>query len=267
MSFRTTSRINMARRFRMLTWLLCAFLITATAQIPPRPSPDRLVNNLSREQPNFLSAQQEKSLERTLEDFSRETSNQICIVIVDELNGMDEATFATGILNDWGIGSRKNNNGVVILVKPTGNQGQRRLFISVGYGLEGAITDLQTKHIRENDMVPFFQKGQYYEGLLYGVQSLMQASKKEYNIGKKRRPAEGNWVQEHPVIFIILVIIAVLLMFRSGGGGRGGGITYFGGGFGGFGRGFRGGGGGFSGGGFGGFGGGRGGGGGSGGSW
>ena len=261
----------MAWKSLILAWLLCLLTTAATAQIPSRPSPPRLVNNLSKEQPGFLSAQQQQSLERTLEDFSEETSNQICIVIVDDLKGMDEATFATKILNDWGIGSKKNNNGVVILVKPTGSQGQRKLFISVGYGLEGAITDLQTKHIRENDIVPYFQKGQYYEGLLYGVQSLMQASKGEYNIGTKRRhgPKEGNWVQEHPIIFIILVIIAVLLMFRSGGGGGGRGITYFGGGFGGFGRGFGGGsgGGGFPGGGFGGFGGGRGGGGGSGGSW
>lgn len=248
---------------RLLTWLLCLSCCASLAQVPPRPSPERLVNNLSKEQPNFLSAKQEQSLERTLEDFSRETSNQICIVIVDDLGGMDESSFAAKVLNDWGVGSRKNNNGVVILVKPTGSEGQRKLFISVGYGLEGAMTDLQTKHIRENDILPYFRKGQYYEGLLYGVQSLMQAAKKEYHIGQKRRPAEGNWVQDHPILFIILVIIAVLLLFRTGGRG-GGGITYFGGGFG---RGFGGGGGGFSGGGFGGFGGGRGGGGGSGGSW
>jgi uncharacterized protein len=260
----------MAFRHWIISLLACFVFTTALAQIPPRPSPARLVNNLSKQQPNFLSKQQEQSLERTLSDFSNETSNQICIVIVDDLNGMDQASFATKILNDWGIGNSKNNNGVVILVKPTGSEGERRLFISVGYGLEGAITDIQTKHIRENAIVPHFQKGEYYEGLLYGVQSLMQAAKGEYNIGKKHRRPEGNWVQEHPIIFLILVVIAVLLMFRSGGGGgRRGGMTYFGGGFGGFGRGFGGGGGGgFSGGGgFGGFGGGRGGGGGSGGSW
>lgn len=267
MSFRTRSRISMNWKLWIIA-LLTSFIFTGSwAQIPARPSPPRLVNNLSKQQPGFLSQQQEQSLERTLRDFSEETSNQICIVIVDDLNGMDEASFSTKILNDWGIGSRQNNNGVVILVKPTGSEGQRKLFISVGYGLEGAITDLQTKHIRENDIVPYFQKGQYYEGLLYGMQSLMQAAKGEYNIGKKRnhRPREGNWVQEHPIIFLILVMLAVYLIFRTGGGGGRGGITYFGSDFG---RGFGGGGGGFSGGGgFGGFGGGRGGGGGSGGSW
>jgi len=153
---------------------------------------------------------------------------------------------------------------VVILVKPTGGEGQRKLFISVGYGLEGAITDIQTKHIRENDIMPYFKRGLYYEGLQAGSRSLMQAAKGEYNIMKHSR--EGSWLQDHPIVFIIAIVILILLLSRaSGGGGRGGrgGITYFGGGLG---RSF--GGGGFSGGGgFGGFGGGRGGGGGSGGSW
>lgn len=257
----------MAWKIRILTFLLFLVSFALQAQIPARPWPAKLVNNLSKEQPNFLSKQQQQQLEQELEDFSKATSNQICIVIVDDYNGMDEASFATKILNDWGVGSSKNNNGIVILVKPGGKEGQRRLFISVGYGLEGAITDLQTKHIRENDIAPYFKRGLYYEGLQAGSRALMQAAKGEYNIVQHSR--EGSWLQDHPVIFIIAVIILVLLMFGAGnsrGGGGRGGMTYFSGGFG---RGFGGGGGGFSGGGggFGGFGGGRGGGGGSGGSW
>ncbi|MES2132123.1 MAG: TPM domain-containing protein [Bacteroidota bacterium] len=243
--------------------LLLSFFIALNsfAQIPQRPSPPRLFNNLSKEQPDFVSAQQAAQLEQQLEDFSKLTSNQICIVIVDDLNGIDEASYATKILNDWGIGDQKYNNGVVVLIKPGGKEGQRKLFISVGYGLEGAITDLETKYIRENDMVPYFKQGLYYAGIQAGVASLMEASRGEYEI--KDLHDNGNFVQNHPVLFIIVVIIIVLLMFGSGGGK--GGTTYYGGGFG---RGFGGGGGGFSsGGGFGGFGGGRGGGGGSGGSW
>jgi uncharacterized protein len=255
----------MKLKFSIILFLNCVLAVSLFAQIPQRPSPNRLVNNLSKEQPNFLTGQQQQLLEKELETFSNETSNQICIVIVDDFNGMDDASFATKILNDWGIGDRKLNNGIVILVKPSGKEGQRKLFISVGYGLEGAITDLQTKHIRENDMMPYFKRELYFEGLQAGARSLMQASKGEYNIMKHTR--EGSWLQDHPMVFIIAIIFLVLLMFRAGGKGGGrGGMTYFGGGLGrGFGGGFSGGGGG--GGGFGGFGGGRGGGGGSGGSW
>lgn len=244
----------------ILVFLSAVF--TSQAQIPPRPKPDRLVNDLSKEMPEFLSDDEEAQLEQTLENFSAETSNQICVVIVDDLNGMDDAMFATEILNTWGIGQKDKNNGVVILVKPTGGEGQRKLFISVGYGLEGAITDLQTKHIREDEIVPYFKQKQYYQGLMAGCQALMKAAKGEYNVKTRSRSRGAGWIENHPILFLIIVVFIILIIMKNGGRG-GGGFTYYGGGssFGGFGGGSSGGGG------FGGFGGGRGGGGGSGGSW
>ena len=138
------------------------------------------------------------------------------------------------------------------------------MFIAVGYGLEGAIPDLLTKRIREDDINPYFKQGDYYMGLQTGIQSLKQAAKGEYDVKKAKH--NDNWMKRHPILFIIFVIIIILVLIGNSKGG-GGGRTYYGGGFvnfgGGSSRGF--GGGGSSG--FGGFGGGSFGGGGSGGSW
>lgn len=184
-------------------------------------------------------------------------------MVVDDLNGYDASSFATEIGNKWGVGQSDFKNGIVILVKPTGGAGHRALFIAVGYGLEGAIPDLLTKRIREDDIEPYFKQGDFYTGLQVGCQSLMQAAKGEYQV-KKESKAKGmeGWVKNHPIIFIMLVIIFILIMINNKGGG---GRTYYGGGFFGGGGGFSGGGGNSSG--FGGFGGGSFGGGGSGGSW
>lgn len=248
------------------TYIFLFFFLTINlwAQVPDKPNPARLYNNFSKEFPNFVSENQAQQLETDLENFSKETSNQISIVVVDDLNGYDAASYATEIGNKWGVGQSDFKNGVVILVKPTGGAGHRELFIAVGYGLEGAIPDLLTKRIREDDIEPYFKQGDYYTGLQVGVQSLMQAAKGEYHVKKQDSSnGFGGWLKRHPILFIILVIIIVLiLMNNKGGGGR----TYYGGGFINFGGGGRG--GGFSGGGgFGGFGGGSFGGGGSGGSW
>lgn len=245
-----------------LVIVFCGF--TTKAQVAGRPSPQRLVNNLSKEFPDFLSASEQKQLEDTLDTFSRNTSNQICIVIVDDLNGMDASQYAIQLGNEWEVGQKGFNNGVVILVKPTGGPNERDLFIAVGYGLEGAITDLQTKHIRENEIVPFFKEGKNYEGLYNGCRALMLAAKGEYNIKNKKGPGLITWMKEHPLlsILICLAILFVLLKGRKSGGGtfgRGGYRNY-----GGFGGGWSS---GSSGGGFGGFGGGSFGGGGSGGKW
>ena len=234
------------------------------SQVPDKPNPPRLVNNFSKEYPNFISEAEKQTLETQLQNFSKETSNQICIVIVDDFGGTDASSYAIELGNKWAVGQKDFNNGIIILVKPTGGKGHRKLFIAVGYGLEGAIPDLLTKRIRENDIEPYFAQGEFYNGLQAGVNSLMLAAKGEYHVTRGNSSNEENWIKSHPIIFIIFVILFVLFMiFKSRGGG--GGMTYFGGGF----LGGMGGGSGNSGGGggFGGFGGGSFGGGGSGGDW
>src|SRR4051812_45321312 len=114
--------------------LLCLLCLSLSSQVPPRPEPARLYNNLSAVYPDFLSADEAARLEDKLEVFSNETSNQICVVIVDDLGGMDASSFAFELGTKWGVGKKDKDNGVVVLVKPTGGAGQRDLFIAVGYG-------------------------------------------------------------------------------------------------------------------------------------
>ena len=188
------------------------------------------------------------------------------------MEGLEPYDYATRLGHKWGVGQAKFDNGIVILIKPTGGEGQRQLYIAVGYGLEGAIPDLTTKRIRDNEMYPYFKKGEYYTALDKATDVIMALTLGEYNSdaygkkGSKRLPAG---------IIIPLILITLFIIFKSKGGGRGGGndggLTMGAAGFllgSAFGRG--GGGGGFGGGssgGFGGFGGGGFGGGGSGGSW
>ncbi|MEO6904573.1 MAG: TPM domain-containing protein [Bacteroidia bacterium] len=258
--------------FFLSIFLFSAFSIYAqSGEIPERPNPPRLVNNLSKEMPNFLSAQEQSQLEQKLVNFANKTSNQIVIVIVDDLEGLEPYDYATRLGHKWGVGQAKFDNGVVILIKPTGGEGQRQLFIAVGYGLEGAIPDLTTKRIRENEMNPYFKKGEFYTGLDKGTDVIMALATGEYNSDAYAKKTS----QRIPAgIIIPLILIILFIIFKSQGGGKGGnngGLTMGAAGFllgSSFGRG--GGGGGFGGGssgGFGGFGGGGFGGGGSGGSW
>jgi len=232
------------------------------SQVPEKPNPPKLYNDLSGT--NFLDASSAQQIEQRLEDFYHATSNQICIVIVDDLNGLDASSFAFQIGNKWGVGSEKFNNGIVILIKPTGGAGNRDLFIATGYGLEGAIPDLTTKAIRENEMMPRMKDGDYYGALVAAIDALEKAAKGEYNVEVKRR--KGDLFRDHPWLIVIVIIVVLIILFgKNKGGGSYGGRGWSSGGFGGFSGGSFG--GGSSGGGFGGFGGGSFGGGGSGGKW
>jgi uncharacterized protein len=216
---------------KIITYLLLTLTIHLCAQVPDKPNPFRLYNNFSKEFPNFISNEQAQQLESNLEKFSQETSNQICIVIVDDLGNYDAVSYATEIGNKWGVGQSDFRNGIVILIKPTGGAGQRDLFIAVGYGLEGAIPDLLTKRIREDDIEPYFKQGDFYNGLLTGVQSLMKASKGEYNVKQKNEDRFINWIISHPILFILIVFLIIFLLVKGTKGGGGGGRTFYGGGF------------------------------------
>ena len=132
----------------------------------------------------------------------------------------------------------------------------RKINISPGYGLEGALTDLEASSIIQDVIAPIFRQDDYYGGINAGVDAIINAVKGEYNT-KRDRSTGGSGL---PRLLFIIIIIVVLLALSSGGnngggtfmsrrGSRGfGGPFIFPGGFGGgSGGGFGGGGGGFGG--------------------
>jgi len=252
--------------------LLVLFSIPVFSQngIPDAPNPPRLVNNFSKEFPNFLSVEEQELLENKLVSFAESTSNQIVIVIVDDLAGYEPAEYAYELGDKWGVGHEKEDNGIVILIKPTGGAGERKFFIATGKGLEGALPDFTCRQIEEDELIPYLKTGEYYKALDNTTDVLMKFAKGEYNSVKYAKK-KGKGAKSTAIIVLVIIALFVYLLSKGGRGGRGGmtmgpaGFFFMGSGFGsggGFGGGSSSGGGGF-----GGFGGGGFGGGGSGGSW
>jgi uncharacterized protein len=254
----------------LLSFIGSFTMLTAQSSgVIDRPNPPRLVNDLSAS--DFLTSSEEAALESKLQAFANETSNQIVIVVVDDLAELEAWDYATQLGQKWGVGQSNFDNGVVILVKPTGGEGQRDLFIAVGTGLEGAIPDITTKQIRENEMYPSLKQGMNYEALDKATTVLMGLAKGEFSSdqygAKHKKKGIDKWkLAGMLLVFIIFIIISIKRGGKGGGGFTMGATGMFMGsrfGSGGFGGGFGGG----SSGGFGGFGGGGFGGGGSGGKW
>lgn len=234
------------------------------------PKPNRLVVDMV----DILSESEEQALEAKLLKLNNETSNQVVIVTIDELCAGDAAMTAYEIGKRWEVGQKDLDNGIVILVKPTGGAGQRRTFIATGRGLEGAIPDATAKLIVDREMIPEFQNGNYFAGLEKAVVIISELAAGEYtSTDYNNKQPEGPGLAAI-IPFLIFFGIWFLLFyrrtknyartndigfwaalalmnaasrrhsghyggFRSGGGGFGGG----GGGFGGFGGGSFGGGG------------------------
>ena len=244
--------------------VISIFLLLLSVQlfaqkVIPRPAVQTLVVDNA----NVLNDYDREQLERKLVALDDSTSNQIAIITVKSLNDQPIEEVATATFRDWGIGNKKTNNGVLILVAVQDKQ----IRIEVGYGLEGAIPDITANDIIEHDIKPAFRQGNYYGGLNQAADDLSKAAAGEYKVRRERAQPQGKG---SGLVFLIILAIVIFILSRRGGGGGGGFIgpfllgTMLGGG----GRGFGGGGGDFGGGGgFGGFGGGSSGGGGASGSW
>ena len=222
----------------VITFLVFAFgALAKNSVIPPAPNPPKFYNNFSKQFPDFLSADQALKIEKKLDDFEKETSNEIVVVIIDDLQGYSPWEYATDLGHAWGVGKKKFDNGAVLLIKPTGGSGERKFELVVGYGLEGVIGSLTGKRILENELLPHFKNSEYYKGIDAALTVIMALVKKEYD---EKEYANRTSSEDSPFkVFGILILIALFIIFffrRGGRGGRGGGFTmgsggiFFGGG-------------------------------------
>lgn len=266
-------KFNSLFTFLSISFLSIFLINTAFAQNFPAKS-NRLVNDYT----GTLSNQQVEALEQKLVAFDDSTSSQIAVVLIKSLGDYDIADYAVRLAQQWGIGGKQHDNGILLLA----SIGDRKVTIQTGYGLEGAVPDAIAYRIINSDIKPAFARQDYYKGLDQATNSLIDYTKGEYKAKPKKQGDEGGI----PIGLIIIVFVILFALISKGGGGKGGGQvvgsrgssdllwwTLLGGlaggrgGGGGFGGGHRGGGFGGGGGGFGGFGGGGFGGGGSSGSW
>jgi len=205
------------KRLILIIFFACS-LIGAFAQkvdILPLPNPPRLVND----EAHLLNDYDRNMLESKLVALDNNSSNQIAIVTIPTLGDNDVDDYANRLFRAWGIGGKKNNNGVLILIA----QAEHKIRIEVGYGLEGAITDVASKDIIRNDLTPAFKQGNYFSGLNAAVESLSKAAVGEYKERRNRGDDGGKGGGSILGGIVILIIIFLIIGRRGGGGGRRGG--------------------------------------------
>lgn len=157
------------------------FILLSTGLAAQDCFPVKDDNRLVYDEVGVLSDTEAQQLNNKLVNFAKSSSNQIVVAIVPDLCGMDKGQYATELGHQWGVGQNDLDNGIVILVKPTGGKGERQTYIAVGYGLEGAIPDITAFQIVENELLPNFSKGDFYNGLNQASNVIMELASGEYN--------------------------------------------------------------------------------------
>ncbi len=166
-------------------------------------SPTGYVNDFA----GILSQDVKNSLEEELTNFKESSSTEIVIATVNSLDGDDVASYGNALFREWGVGTKASNNGVLLLIAPN----ERKLRIEVGYGLEGALTDIQSGRIIDEIITPEFKNGNYDEGVTQGVYAIEAAVQgEEFTASATSSQSENyGWLYNHAGFLFFAGIIAL----------------------------------------------------------
>ena len=156
------------------------------------------------DQASLLNNEQKAELDQKLAAHEAATSNQIVVVTVKSLEGLDIADYALKLGRKWGIGTEDKDNGVLLVVAPN----ERKVRIEVGYGLEGALPDGLAGTIVRNNILPSFRESEYPKGISNGVTAIEEAIRGEYTppvnaSDNKRRSGKNSSIEKFFPLFFI----------------------------------------------------------------
>jgi uncharacterized protein len=186
---------------------LCSQCIFGGEIIPP--APDRHFKDYA----GVVSPTVASSLDKTLEDFERETSNQILVTIFQKMQSDSSIEdYTVRIAQSWKVGKQGRDNGAVLFVFIQ----DRKMFLQVGYGLEGALPDALAKQIIETELKPRFRTGDYEGGLTAGINAILAATRGEYRGSGQTVPQQHQRARNFmPILFFVGFACLILLAKRN----------------------------------------------------
>jgi uncharacterized protein len=207
------------------------------------------------------------AMEDLLGRLRNATGAEVAVVTLPTIDDRSPNEVGVAIIRRWGVGAKAaigdstRNAGLVVLLVPRrdGQANSGKIYVSVGQGLEGVVTDAEAGQVSDL-MLPQLGRGEYGPGLLTGVQALTQRIARAYGVtdsslanASPAAPVQGPRSEFLSLLPILLFILFVMLASRGGrrrrvywggpwigggwGGGGWGGGGFGGGGFGGFGGG------------------------------
>jgi uncharacterized protein len=153
-----------AARASLLALMLCwAFAALADVAVPPLTG--RVVDKTA-----TLSSSDIASLDQPLKDFEARKGSQVAVLIVPTTQPETIEQYSLRVAEAWKIGRKKIDDGAILVVA----KDDRKLRIEVGYGLEGALTDVTAKRIIDEVITPKFRSGDFAGGISDGVNRMLR---------------------------------------------------------------------------------------------
>ena len=211
----------MATRAALVAALLALFVAPATAQkLGWVPDPRRANGGWVSDPAHHLKRATVDSINALLTRLESETSNEIAVVVIDSLDGLEPADAALLLHRKWGVGKQARDNGLVLLWSPA----LRKLFVSVGQGLEGVIPDARAGRIQDEEILPAFRANDFDRGILQGTTALAAAAREEtdwrdtrlgFTPGRTGVASQDDDGGPQKIIMLAMAAVFALVVFGS----------------------------------------------------
>ena len=211
----------MKRKVIGIAALLCVLLTITVAAALPSPTDRFFVNDFA----GVISAEDENAIYEAGVQLFEKTGAQVVAVTIDDLGGSDVDEYGLLLGREWGVGDEEKDTGIVLLLSVN----DREVTIQVGYGLEGAVTDIRSGILLDNYAIPSFSKDDFstgmrntYEALVNEVYIEIDMEPDEDYTPLSELEGEGSFG-----LFEIAIIALLVLALFFGRGGRGGLLPFF----------------------------------------
>lgn len=134
---------------------------------------------------NLLSPTEAQALETRLRDYADTTGHQFVVVSVPTTGELDIDQYAVELEQAWQVGDHERNDGLLLVIASNDN----RVRIEVGYGLEGAVSNVLASQVISDVLKPTFQTRQFASGINAALDILCRAAEH----AAIRTPRAGGW--------------------------------------------------------------------------
>lgn len=174
------------------------------------------------DQVGMLNAGQRSTLENVLTDYETRTGSQIAVVLVSSTAPETIEQYSIRLADAWKLGRKSVDDGVILLVAKNNTAGLGRLRIETGRGVQGVLTDVQSKRILQDVIAPHFRQDDFYGGLAAGVSVITSLLDKEpFPEPQQDAQKSKNGFSWSPFLFFIFIIVITIARSRGGHGPRG----------------------------------------------
>jgi len=207
--------VNKIHTFRLLIACTLALWLTlagAQAQdfVPVPPLSAHVID-----QAGMLNLQQRSNLDNVLKEYEARSGSQIAILLLNSTAPEAIEQYSIRVADAWKLGRKGIDDGVILVVAKDNDKALRRLRIEAGRGIQGTVTDAQSKRILQDVIAPYFRRNDYYGGLAAAISALTTLMDQEHLPAPAGKQASQDGLSGWLSILFLFLMFAAIIYQRS----------------------------------------------------